>query len=151
MAKFFGWSCDRYCPTETFSIFQSDFVAIYYWALKKWKSKEKNANHKDRNKKIKMQKTTIRTYIYIKHKSDTELSNEFWKIKENKRSTNITWEMLGRHQAYNTSSKRCSLYLNENLKIALHRDNNMLNRQTEILSKCRHKNKYALISYDSKD
>ena len=102
-----------------------------------------------------MQKTTIRTYIYIyiyiKHKSDTELSNEFWKIKENKRSTNITWEMLGRHQAYHTSSKRCSLCLNENLKIALHRDNNMLNRQTEILSKCRHKNKYALISHDSKD
>ena len=28
---------------------------------------------------------------------------------------------------------------------------NMLNKRTEILNKCRHKNKYALISYDSKD
>ena len=64
--------------------------------------------------------------------------------KERKRSANITWEILGRHQAYNTSSKRCSLCLNEKLKIALHGNNNMLNRQTEILSKCRYKNKYAL-------
>ena len=44
-------------------------------------------------------------------KSDTELSYEFLKIKDNKCSANITWETLGRHQAYNTSSKRCSLCL----------------------------------------
>ena len=30
-------------------------------------------------------------------------------------------------------------------------DSNMLHRRTEILNKCRHKSKYALISYDSKD
>ena len=84
-------------------------------------------------------------------KPDTELSNDFWKIKDNKRSTNIAWEILGRHQAYNTSSKRCSLCLNEKLKIALHGNNNMLNRRTEILNKCRHKNKYALISCYSTD
>ena len=41
--------------------------------------------------------------------------------------------------------------INEKLKIALHRNNNMLNRRTKILSKYRHKNKYALISYDGKD
>ena len=32
-------------------------------------------------------------------KSDTELSNEFWKIKDAKRIANITWEILGRHLA----------------------------------------------------
>ena len=58
---------------------------------------------------------------------------------------------LGRHQAYATCSKRCSLCLNETLKIVLYRDNNMVNRRTEILNKCRHKNKYALISHDTKD
>ena len=83
-------------------------------------------------------------------KSDTELSNKFWRIKD-KLNAKITWEILGRHQAYNTTSKRCSLCLNEKLKIALHKNNNMLNRQTEILDKCRHKNKYVLISYDNKD
>ena len=91
-----------------------------------------------------------KSFSHRNRKSDTELSNEFWRIKDNKHNANITWEILGRHQAYNTSSKRCSLCLNEKLKIVLHRDN-MLNRRTEILNKCRHKNKYALISNDSKD
>ena len=60
-------------------------------------------------------------------------------------------ETLGRHHAYNKSSKRCSLCLNEILKIALRRNNNMLNRRTKILNKYRHKSKYALTSCDSKD
>ena len=70
-------------------------------------------------------------FNHINHKSDTEPSKEFWKIKYKKRSTNITWKILGRHQAYDRSNKRCSLCLNEKLKIALHRNNNMLNRQTQ--------------------
>ena len=92
-----------------------------------------------------------KSFNHRNRKSVTELSNEFGKIKDNKRSANITWEILGRHQAYSASSKRYSLCLNEKLKIALHRNNNMLNRRTEILNKCRHKNKCSLISYDSKD
>ena len=92
-----------------------------------------------------------KSFNHRNHKSDTDLSNNFWKIEDNERSTNITWEILGRHQAYNTSSKRCSLRLNKKLKIALHRNNNMLNRRTEILSTCRHKNKYSLISHGFKD
>ena len=92
-----------------------------------------------------------KSFNHRNRKSDTELSNEFWRIKDNKYSTDITWDILGRHQAYNTSRKRYSLWLNEKLKIALRRNNNMLNKRTEILNKCRHKNKYALISYDSKD
>ena len=68
-------------------------------------------------------------------KSDTELSNEFWKISGKKRSANITWEILGRHQAYNLTSIRFSLCLNVKLKIALHRNNNMVNKRTEILKK----------------
>ena len=92
-----------------------------------------------------------KSFSHGNSRSDTELSNEFWRIQDNKHNANITWEILGRHQAYSTSSKRSSLCLNEKLKIVLHRDNNLLNRRTEILNKCRHKNKHALISYDSKD
>ena len=82
---------------------------------------------------------TKKSFNHRNRKSDTELSNEFWRIKDNKHSANITWDILGRHQTYNTSSKRCSLCLNETMKIALHRNNNMLNRRTEILNKWRHK------------
>ena len=74
-----------------------------------------------------------------------ELSRKFWKIKDNKRTTNITCEILGRHQAHNLA--KWSLYLNKKLKIVLHRENNMLNKQTEISNKCTHKKKYVMILY----
>ena len=53
--------------------------------------------------------------------------------------------------SYNQSSKRCLLCLNEKLAIALHGDDNMLNIRSEVISKCRHRNKYMLANYDSKD
>ena len=109
-----------------------------YYGICKTTFKLRYANHK-------------KWFGHRNRKSDTELSNEFWRIKDNKHSANITWEILGRHQVHNTSSKRCSLCLNEKLKIRLHWNNNMLNKRTEILNKCRPKNKYTLISYDSKD
>ena len=109
-----------------------------YYGICKTTFKLRYANHK-------------KSFSHRNRKSDTELSNEFWRIKDNKHKANITWEILGRHQAYNARSKRCSLCLNEKLKIALHRNNNMLNSGTEILNKCTHESKYALISYDSKD
>ena len=109
-----------------------------YYGICETTFKLRQANHK-------------KSFNHRNHKSYTELSKKFWKIKDNERSTNITWEILGRHQAYNTSSKRCSLCLNRKLKIVLHRNNNVLNRRTEILNKCRHKSKYSLISHDCKD
>ena len=47
------------------------------------------------------------------YKTDTELSNEIWKLKEQNKNIDISWEILGLHQSYNTSTKRCMLYLNE--------------------------------------
>ena len=99
-----------------------------YYGICKTTFKLRNANYK-------------KSFNHRNHKSDIGLSNEFWRIKDNKHSANITWDILGRHQAYNTSTKRSSLRLNEKLKIALHRNNNMINKRTEILNKCRHKNK----------
>ena len=55
-----------------------------------------------------------------REKSYTEPSNKFLKMKDNNDSANIIWGILARQQAYSTSAKRCSLCLNEKLKIALH-------------------------------
>ena len=93
----------------------------------------------------------MKSFNHRNNKSDTELSNKFRKIKDNNRSANITWDILSRHQAHNKGSKRCSLCLNEKLKTTLHRNYHMLNKCTKTLNKCRHRNKNALISYDSKD
>ena len=127
---------------------------ILYWVNitqldKNWKTKVYCGRFKTpfkiRYKNIK------KSFNHRMRKSDNDLSNEFPKIKDDSQSTNITWEILATHQAYNTFSKICSLCLKEKLKITLHRNNNMLNKWTEIWNKYRHRNKYILISYHSKD
>ena len=85
------------------------------------------------------------------NQTDTELSNEYWNIISAKKTSNLSWAILGTRKSYNQSSKRCLLCLNEKLAIALHKDGNMLNQRSEIISKCRPRNKYMLASYDSKD
>ena len=62
----------------------------------------------------------------------------------------VSREIFGTHKSYNQSSKRCLLCLNEKLTIALLKDDYILNKRSEIISKCRHRNKYILDNYDSK-
>ena len=74
---------------------------------------------------------------YASHKKwfnhrNTELSDEFCKLKDKTLSAHVTWEILGWHQSYNTSNKRSSLYLNKILKITLHTNSNIFNNPTEI-------------------
>ena len=94
----------------------------------------------------------------IKKHSITSNTNHIQNCKGNigiyqqtKLRTYIYWEILGTHKLYNQSSKRCLPYLNEKLAIVLHKDNNMLNKRSEVISTCRHRNKYMLTKYDSKD
>ena len=95
------------------------------------------------------------------YKTDTELSNEIWKLKEQNKNADISWKTLEIHQSNNTSTKPCMLCLNKKLAIALHArealllifglEGNMLNKRTEIISKCRDSVKYNLANYDTKD
>ena len=97
-----------------------------------------------------------KTFSNIKYQIDTELSNiKYWNIKNigifyQQTKLRISWEVLGTHESYNQSSKWCLLCLIEKLAITLHKDDNMLNKRSDVISKCRHKNKYMLASYNSK-
>ena len=109
-----------------------------YYGISETKFKTRYSNHK-------------KSCNHEKHKNDTQLSNKLWKIKASKEEPVLVWKMLGQYQPYNVNTKRCLLCLNEKLQIAIYRRNNMLNKRTEIISKCRYRNKYALASYDSMD
>ena len=104
----------------------SNFVSSVSWKLVygicETKFKLRHANHK-------------KSFNHRNCRSDAELSNKFWKIKDNKTQRKHNMGDFRQTPTYNTTSKRCSLCLNEKLKIALHRNNNMLNRRTEILNK----------------
>ena len=41
--------------------------------------------------------------------------------------------------------------LNEKLEIALYEGENLRNKKKELISKCRHQNKFMLLRHDSKD
>ena len=84
-----------------------------------------------------------------KNKTDTELSNEICKLMEQSKKLDIPWKTLVIHPSYNT--KQYTLSLNEKLAIAPHKQDNILNKRTEIISKYRHSNKYKLANYESKD
>ena len=117
---------------------QDNYQHKIYYGITKTKFKQRYANH-------------IKSFRHEKHQRDTELSNELWSIKSNNYAPNIVWEILRKHQTYNPNTERCFLCLNEKLEIARYKRRNLLNKRSEIINKCRHRNKFALALYDSKD
>ena len=76
------------------------------------------------------------------------LAKEVWQIKDKGGIYNINWGVIRHAAAYNPVSKRCNLCLLEKLYIAENTGESLLNQRNELISKCRHKNKYALIYHN---
>ena len=128
------------CLSEN-TLYQADissenFQTKIYYGISETKFKTRYSNHK-------------KSFNHEKYKNDTQLSNELSKMKAWKEEPALVWKILGQYQQHNVNTKRCLLCLNQKLQIAIYRGNNMLNKRTEIISKCRHRNKYTLASYDS--
>ena len=114
-------------------ISSENFQTKIYHGISETKFKTRYSNHK-------------KSSNHEKHKNDAQLSNELWKIKASKEESVLVRNILGQYQPYNVNTKRCLLYLNEKLQIAIYRGSNMLNKQTEII---RHRYKCAFSSYNS--
>ena len=92
-----------------------------------------------------------RSFNLNEYKNETKLSNEIWLIKNSGHHPKVEWEIVKKCVPYNPQTKRCLLCLNEKLEIAAYKEQNLLNKRNEIVSKCRHQLKYALARYDTKD
>ena len=89
-----------------------------------------------------------RDFTNQKYGNTTELSKEVWKIKNSGYVPRIKWKIVKQLPAYNPEIKKCLLCLGEKVEI-LKRDNpNLLNKRSELVSKCRHRNKFMLNKYD---
>ena len=86
----------------------------------------------------------------VRYKNDTELSKEVWKVKERNANYSVKWSVIKQYPAYNQNTKRCILCLNEKLAILEDDGENLLNKRSEIISKCRHQNKYKLHNLTSR-
>jgi hypothetical protein len=83
------------------------------------------------------------------YRHSTELSNYIWDLKANNIEHTIKWSIEQAATSYSCSSKRCNLCLTEKLLIAMAcKDPSIsLNKRSELISKCRHENKFYLSNY----
>ena len=80
-------------------------------------------------------------------KNSTQLSKHIWKLKDSKIPYNIKWSIKAKAIAYKPGAKHCDLCLVEKTVIALANQKTTLNSRSEILGKCRHKNKFCLKNF----
>ena len=72
------------------------------------------------------------------YENDTELSKEYWTIKRKHFIPKVTWRIIKKCAPFNTTKRKCYLCLNEKLEIASYKGDNLLNKRSELISKCRH-------------
>ena len=93
----------------------------------------------------------IKSFNLEHYENYTELSKEYWTIKRNHFTPKVTWRIIRKCAPFNTTKRKCYLCLNEKLEIALYKGDNLLNKRSELINKCRRQNKFTLLWYDSKD
>ena len=82
-----------------------------------------------------------------KYEKETELSKYIWKPKEDSKSPSIKWSIIKRVNSTPNKSF-CKLFLMEKLFIIKSLDDNdMLNKRSELIYKCRHQNKTLLCNF----
>jgi len=83
-----------------------------------------------------------------KYSKETTLSTYIWELKRNQETPSLTWSIVKSVPPYSNISKHCSLCLHEKYIILTyeHQDE-LLNIKSEMISKCRHENKYLLDNY----
>ena len=85
--------------------------------------------------------------------NSTTLSSYVWEMKKRKNVPPVlTWEVLQTAKTYCSITKRCSLCLHEKLAIITYPYlDELLNRQSEVVLKCKHQNQFLLKNFNSND
>lgn len=84
-----------------------------------------------------------------RYEKDSELSKYVWTLKDQGVDYSIGWFILKKTSGYNNKTHTCNLCLTEKLLISEHKDKDkLLNKRSELVSKCRHENKYLLKNFD---
>ena len=82
------------------------------------------------------------------YSNSTELSKQIWTLKDNNTNFAINWSILATAPAYSNKSKR-HLCLTEKLYLVRAKKPFLLNKKTDLISKCRHENKFYLANFTS--
>ena len=81
------------------------------------------------------------SFRHISHINDTELSKYLWTSKANGTDYHLKWSIKSYASRYKCGTRRCDLCLTEKMLITLADPKVLLNKRTELISKCCHRNK----------
>ena len=82
------------------------------------------------------------SFKHKKYSTATALSKYVWQLKESRADYSIKWSIIKQARAYRGGSKLCNLYLAEKIRILDADKRTLLNKKSELISLCRHKNKF---------
>ena len=85
-----------------------------------------------------------------KHSHDTVLSKHIWDLKDGNTDYEINWRIIKRANAYKGKPSRCNLCLAEKLCILTAQNTSLLNKKSELVTKCRHENKFFVATNKKK-
>ena len=91
-----------------------------------------------------MHKSSFRHERYI---HSTALSKKVWLLHDEQKNYTISWRIAAKGYPTKGENKDCDLCMTEKLLIlskCKEPDNNLLNSRKELISKCRHSNKFML-------
>ena len=93
------------------------------------------------------------SFRHERYSKDTTLSKYIWEIKKDYNGMpTLKWSIVKSAPSYSNISKKCFLCLHEKLEIVNFEDqDHLLNKRSELISKCRHANKYLLCNYKAND
>ena len=92
-------------------------------------------------------KASVKTEGIPDEKIYIGLTKRIWELKDKKKNFNTGWSIITTAAPYNDSSKKCNLCLTEKLCILKADKATLLNKRSELISKCRHENKYYIMNY----
>ena len=81
------------------------------------------------------------SFRHKKRVNDTELSKYLWKLKEENADYNLKWSIKAYSFPYKCGTRKCDLCLTEKMIIARSDRKKLLSKRTELVSKCRNRNK----------
>ena len=84
---------------------------------------------------------------YLQYKQATELSKYIHKLKSENKKYEITWSIIERECQPRPRIETCRLCLKEALLI-LQADKNCINKRSEVMSSCRHRNRFLLFNWN---
>ena len=84
------------------------------------------------------------TFENKKYKTRIELAKYIWQLIGKGIPFEMSWNIMARYSSYKAGSRRCNLCFTEKFLIAQRPKHLLLNKRLELVTQCRHRNKFYL-------